>query len=288
MSEEVRRFWDRRPCNIRHSPVSVDEDPLRFSLQVTARKYRAEPHIPEFARFARWGGKRVLELGCGIGTDALEFARHGAQVWGIDISPLSIIVARKRQAALGLTRATFWVGNIEVNNDWGKCSLAGPVDLVYAFGSIHHTPNPAAAVKVAYENLKPGGVFKLMLYHRVSTKVARILLKNWRLPIMAVLAGDPGWIFRGKSVDETVALESEAQGGCPITYTYTQKAARELLENCGFSVEKMEVTHIFPYSIPHYTQHEYVKAWPWKVVPGPLFRWLESKLGWHLLITARK
>ena len=62
----VKEYWDQRPCNIRHSPAPIGS--RQYFDEVEARKYFVEPHIPAFAQFDRWRGKKVLEIGCGIGT----------------------------------------------------------------------------------------------------------------------------------------------------------------------------------------------------------------------------
>src|SRR6516164_3050373 len=96
----VRDYWNARPCNVRHStaPIGTRE----YFDQVETRKYFVEYHIPAFADFARWRGKRVLEIGCGIGTDTINFARAGAQVTAVDLSEKSVELARTRASVFGL------------------------------------------------------------------------------------------------------------------------------------------------------------------------------------------
>jgi hypothetical protein len=113
---------------------------------------------------------------------------------------------------------------------------------------------------------------KLMVYYRYSWKVLSVLVtrgtfRPWRLP-------------------EVVAQHSEAQTGCPITYTYTRLEARRLIENHGLRVTQTSVEHIFPYRIKEYVQYRYVKEWYFRLMPQPVFRWLERRFGWHLCLTA--
>src|SRR5262245_13428889 len=129
---DVRSYWDRRPCNIRHSPRPVGE--RAYFDEVERRKYFVEPHIPGFAEFDRWRGKRVLEIGCGIGTDTMNFARAGASVTALDLSLKSLEVARTRADVLGLAdQIQFVQGDAEHLSDFVEPE---PYDLIYSFGVI--------------------------------------------------------------------------------------------------------------------------------------------------------
>ena len=144
---DVQQYWDARPCNIRHStkPVGSKE----YFDEVEARKYLVEPHIPGFAEFGRWRGKRVLEVGCGIGTDSINFARAGAQLTAVDLSAESLRIARERADVMGVgDRIDFRQANAE---ELTSVVDDGPYDLVYSFGVIHHTPHPEAALAQMHE-----------------------------------------------------------------------------------------------------------------------------------------
>jgi 2-polyprenyl-3-methyl-5-hydroxy-6-metoxy-1,4-benzoquinol methylase len=267
--EEVKAYWNSRPCNIRHSPQEVGT--RGYFDEVEARKYFVEPHIPLFAEFGRWNGKKVLEIGCGIGTDTINFARNGALVTAVDVSNISLDLARKRAEVYGLQdRIRFYSGSAE------ELSSVIPVsqyDLIYSFGVIHHTPEPERVVEQLRNFSGPGTELKLMVYHRHSWKVFWILLKYGK--------------GRFWQLENLVAKYSEAQTGCPITYTYSRKEITGLIEKYGFSVQDVFVDHIFPYSIPEYTSYRYLKVWYFRWMPRLLFRWLERHFGWHLCVSAR-
>jgi 2-polyprenyl-3-methyl-5-hydroxy-6-metoxy-1,4-benzoquinol methylase len=266
--ERVREYWNSRPCNIRHSPKPVGTK--EYFDEVEARKYAVEPHIPLFADFPRWRGKKVLEIGCGIGTDTINFARHGAEVTVAELSEASLEIARTRAEVFGLAdRITFHNGNAEELTSFVP---VGPHDLVYSFGVIHHSPHPERILDGARSYLTPGGTLKVMVYNRLSWKVLWILLREGK-----------GRFWRWRRL---VAEHSEAQFGSPVTYTYTRAELRRLLESRGFRVQHMFVDHIFPYRIPEYREYRYVKVWYFRWLPTRAFRWLERRLGWHLCATA--
>lgn len=266
---DVRRYWDARPCNIRHSPKPVGS--REYFDEVEARKYFVEPHIPGFAEFERWQGKRVLEVGCGIGTDSINFARAGAQLTAVDLSAESLRIAQQRADVMGVQdRIEF----VQANAEELTSAVSGQqYDLIYSFGVIHHTPRPERALAEMRKLAAPGGTVKLMVYHRRSWKVLWILAAEGR--------------GRFWNADELIAKYSEAQTGCPVTYSYSRQAGRELVERAGFRVEDVSVDHVFPYRVRDYVEYRYVKEPYFRWMPEPLFRAFERRFGWHLLITAQ-
>jgi 2-polyprenyl-3-methyl-5-hydroxy-6-metoxy-1,4-benzoquinol methylase len=249
---EVRDYWNRRPCNIRHSdkPIGTRE----YFDEVEERKYFVEPHIPAFADFPRWNGKKVLEVGTGIGTDSINFARAGAQLTATELSDESLKVCKQRFEVFGLP-ATFYVA------DAGHLSDVVPVetyDLIYSFGVIHHSPHPELILEEIKKYMGPTSELRIMLYAKYSTK-------NFLI-----------WLG---------LMQPEAQAGCLIANTYSAQEVKDLLK--GYEITSIEKEHIFSYQIEAYKRYEYKKAFPWNVLPHFVFRWFEKKLGWHLLITAK-
>jgi SAM-dependent methyltransferase len=262
----VRQFWDAHPCNIRHSPHPVGT--REFFDDVERRKYFVEPHIPGFAEFARWRGKRVLEIGCGIGTTTISFARAGASVTAIDLSPESAALTAQRARVYGVEdRVRVHVGDAE------QLSTIVPVDrydLVYSFGVIHHSPHPERIVDEARRYMDSQSELRLMVYSRVSFKLFWIM-RNERVWDMS-------------RIDELIARNSEAQTGCPVTYTYTPESVRRLLK--GYRVLDVSKAHIFTWDIDAYRRYEYKKDAIWANVDDAELAELEQELGWHMLVRA--
>lgn len=251
--EDVKDYWNRRPCNIRHSPREVGT--REYFDEVEARKYFVEPHIPGFADFSRWNGKYVLEIGCGIGTDALNFVRNGAIYSAIELSEESLALARQRFELFDQAGDLRQMNAEELAQSFAPASF----DLVYSFGVIHHTPNPRAVIEEIRKVIRPDGELRMMLYAKRSWKAAMI---------------DAGFD------------QPEAQSGCPVAFTYDECDVHNLLSGL-FQPTEIRQDHIFPYQVEHYVNYQYIRQ-PWfEAMPTELFRALERGLGWHMLITAR-
>lgn len=267
--DKVRDYWNARPCNLRHSPAPVGT--REYFDELEARKYLVEPHIPSFAQFERWRGKRVLEIGCGLGTDTINFARAGAQVTAVDVSDKSLALVRRRAEVFGLTDRLTLIG---ADAEHLSAILPPqPFDLVYSFGVLHHSPRPRHIIQqMRAHYVHADSILKVMVYHRRSWKVFSILCGSAR-----------GRVW---SLDEHIARHSEAQTGCPVTYSYSRASVRNLL-GTDFLPVTLSVEHIFPFRVSDYVRYRYVKEWYFRHLPAAMFRALERRFGWHLCVTAR-
>jgi len=249
--DDVKKYWNDRPCNVRHS--KKDTGTKEYFDEVEEKRYTAEPHIPLFADFESYKGKKVLEVGCGMATEGINFVKHGAEYTGTDLSEESLELAKKRFGVYN-KEGKFYAGNSE------KLTSFVPVetyDLIYSFGVIHHSPHPEKIISEIKKYMNKDSTLKIMLYASESWK-------NYMI--------DAGYD------------QPEAQYGCPIAYTYTKDEVRELLD--GFDVT-IEQNHIFPYQIEPYKRGEFLKQ-PWfESMPDEIFEVLKKNLGWHLLITAK-
>ena len=251
--DDVKKYWDDRPCNVRHSNKEIGTK--EYFDEVERKRYTAEPHIPAFADFPRWKGKKVLEIGCGLGTEAINFAKHGADYTGTDLSIESLNLAQNRFKVYN-QKGRFFQGNAENLSSFVNVEK---YDLIYSFGVIHHSPNPNLIIDQIYKYMDDSTILKIMLYAKNSWK-------NYMI--------------------DAELDQPEAQYGCPIANTYTEDEVSNLLH--GLEILSIEQNHIFPYQIEPYKQGQFIKE-PWfESMPDKMFNTLKKNLGWHLLITARR
>lgn len=163
--------------------------------QIERRRYELEPFIPEYADFAGANGKTLLEIGVGLGTDFVRFARAGAKVTGIDLTEHGVQLVRRRLELEGLA------GDVRVADAEKLPFEDGSFERVYSWGVLHHTPRTEEAVREAMRVLAPGGDLCVMLYSRHSWLTYKIWVRH------ALLAGHPR-----RSLSNVLAAHVESEG----------------------------------------------------------------------------
>lgn len=290
LKERVRDFWQKNPCGTKFTDAEMG---TRAFYELTEEhRYAKEWHIPLAAGFEKTRGARVLEIGCGLGTDGAQFAKAGAIYTGVDLTSAAVELARKRFELFNLP-GDFRTADAE-KLDFPDESF----DLVYSHGVLHHTPDTAAAVKEIHRVLRVGGRAIVMLYHRDSynyrvnirllRRMGAHLLKNETgLKLVHRLTGEPVESLRehARSLkedarsylapDEFLSQHTDGAGN-PLARVYSRREARELFKD--FSEVKLAV-------------HFLNKRWL-PVVGNLLTRGMETRLasrwGWHLWIYATK
>jgi SAM-dependent methyltransferase len=156
----VRDFWQTSPCDswFTNEPRGTPA----FYRTLDEHRYKVHPSLQSAVDFERTKGLRVLEIGCGCGSEAERFARAGANYTAIDLT----------NAALNLTRKRFELANLEgrfVQGDAENLPFAADsFDFVYSHGVLHHTPDTPRTIREIHRVLSPGGRAVVMLYYRDS------------------------------------------------------------------------------------------------------------------------
>jgi SAM-dependent methyltransferase len=290
LKERVRAFWQSHPCGTKFSDAEMGTP--EFFERVEAHRYTKEWHIPEAADFAGARGLRVLEIGCGLGTDGAQFAQAGAQYTGIDLTEAAIELARKRFELSGL-KGEFRVADAE-SLDFADESF----DRVYSHGVLHHTPDIARAVAEIHRVLKPRGRAIVMLYHRGSYNYrigirvlrragARLLKSEDGIRIIHRLTGEPvdslrqhAGLLEGKnkppiSSDEFLSQSTDGAEN-PLARVYSRREARELFKD--FREIELRAYFLNKRFIPLIGN----------LLPRAVESALASRWGWHLWIYATK
>lgn len=245
---EVRRYWQAKPCNTDYS--AKPEGTIEWSDEIEENRYALEPFIHAFAQFTRWRGKKVLEVGCGVGTDCLQFARAGADMHAVDLTEKGVEITRRRLALNGLS-ADVRVGDAEALPFEDNL-----FDLVYSWGVLHHSPDTEKAVSEAHRVLKPKGRFVIMLYNRRSIIAGRLYLHY------GLKAGRPFRTFR-----DILASHMESAG----TKAFTVSELRQMFS-------RFDRQHISPV----------LTAGDIERFPKWLHRWLPPAWGWFAVISGFK
>ncbi len=290
LKERVRAFWQENPCGTRFADAPPGS--RRFYELVEEHRYAKEWHIPIAADFGVATGLKVLEIGCGLGTDGAQFAKAGADYTGIDLTDAAIDLAQKRFDLFGLA-GKFQTADAE-NLDFDDNSF----DLVYSHGVLHHTPDTARAVKEVHRVLRPGGRVVVMLYHRGSYNYrinisvlrragAQLLRWNSGVNLVHRLTGEPVDSLRqhakklnddknGYLSSEEFLSQNTDGAGNPLARVYSRSEARELFKD--FSEIELRTFFLNKRWLPVLGN----------LLPRSIESTLASRWGWHLWIYAKK
>ena len=287
---DTEAFWSANQPGFRftsHVPGTRE-----FYAAVELHRYELEPHIPSVVRFEAWQNRDVVEVGCGIATDGIQFARAGARYVGVDQSATALALARNRFELEGLSPAFF---------QSQATSLPLPdssMDLLFA-RLIHHLDDTEAAVREFHRVLRPGGVALVMVYHRnsfnywVSIMALRRLLASLLLlpgvsAAAARLTNERPNVLDGHRhllrshgmryvTDRQLFLANNTDGpGNPLSKVYSRR----------------DIEALFRDFWPRAVRCRYLNL---RLYPGGarlarsrLALALERRVGWHLYVEARK
>jgi 2-polyprenyl-3-methyl-5-hydroxy-6-metoxy-1,4-benzoquinol methylase len=286
--DEVEQFWSAHPCGSdQSSAVSRRE----YFQEIENRRYRLIRDIPEMARFGHFAGKEVLEVGCGIGTDGVQFARHGASYTGINLDAGSTQLAKE---CFAVCQAT---GTIAQMNAEAMSFPDNSFDHVYSLGVIHHTPHPERIVKEIHRVLRPGGSITVMIYNRSSInyhveimflrKIFRLLLTPRFAPrfFAFALGLDTSKLDRHRSImlsermtpERWISINTDGPD-CPLARVYSRAEALSLFRSGGFRELR---TSIRFFNTEHY-------GYLGRCIPAGLADALGRRWGWSRWIEGRK
>ena len=263
--DAVRDFWNDAACGEKLLLSSFDIEGFRAQA---AERYRLEPYIVPFADFAGATGRDVLEIGLGLGADHERFAQSGANLHGVDLTPRAVEITRHRLEMQGLA------SDLRVGDAEALPFAEGSFDLVYSWGVIHHSPDTAQAAREILRVLKPGGSFRVMVYHAWSLVGLMLWLRY------GLARGKP---FTSMAEIYSTWLES------PGTKAYTCREAGQLFAGASDVETRVELTHGDLLESGAGQRHEgRMLAFARRVWPRWLLRRVARQFGLFLLVSGTK
>jgi SAM-dependent methyltransferase len=165
LNREVRVYWNDRIHDLEMTDQPVGTK--AFFDELDDYRFDKLAYLPKVVDFGGYRGQRLLEIGCGIGTDLVRFAAGGARVAGVDLSETAIRLARQNMDLHGHPAASSSSGTASRC----RCRTAS-FDVVYAHGVLQYSADPRGIVEEALRVLRPGGSAIFMVYNRVSWLMA--------------------------------------------------------------------------------------------------------------------
>lgn len=211
----VRDYWNR---HIHDLDISTHAPGTReFFADLDQYHFEKLHHLPRLIDFDGYRGKKVLDVGCGAGTDLMRFARGGAIVTGVDVSASAIALAKQNFAQQGLH------ADLREADGEHLPFADNEFDFVFAHGVVQYTSGDQALVNEVRRVVKPGGTAVFQVYNRISwlnalSKVMKVPLEHDDAPVLRrYSAGEFRALLTGfrdiRVVEERFPVKSRLHGG---------------------------------------------------------------------------
>ncbi len=221
---EAKAQWSHDPAGALAAETESLGTPESFA-RVESYRYDEQPWMHETFEFERYADREVLEIGVGLGTDHLQFARAGANLTGIDLTPRCVELTRSRLEQEGKPP------NVHVMDAETLAFPDASFDAVYSFGVLHHIPDMEASFREIRRVLRPGGVFVGALYNRHSAFHARIQLERLLLPR-----------YRRQPIGKRI--EHSTGDAAPYVRLLTRRELARILREAGFTRVSITKRHL--------------------------------------------
>jgi SAM-dependent methyltransferase len=182
MIDSIQRYWNERIHDLEMTDRAVGT--REFFDDLDEYRFDKLRYLPRLVDFSGYRGRRVLEVGCGIGTDLVRFARGGAEVTGVDLSATAIDLTRRNFDWHGVAAKELRVADGE-RLPFADASF----DVTYAHGVVQYTADASRLIEECHRVLVPGGEAIFMVYNRVSwlnalSKVMKVPLEHEDAPVL--------------------------------------------------------------------------------------------------------
>lgn len=212
-NKNEKEYWETR---LPQSYItSMQPGTAEYEKTVIRVRYQKYEYLKRFVRAPRFAGKKLLEIGTGIGTDLLYFKKQGAQVTGIDITESSIQICKKRFAYYNFS------GDFQVMDAKNLKFQDNYFDVVYSFGVLHHLKETKQAIQEIKRVLREGG-----------TALIRVNAKGWWYYLRIFL-----WqgLLKGKmfqmSKQQIINSNTYIKGSSPLVKYYSRRQVRQLFND---------------------------------------------------------
>jgi 2-polyprenyl-3-methyl-5-hydroxy-6-metoxy-1,4-benzoquinol methylase len=199
--------WNERSEFARFSPEWYEDIDQRWLQSVRLFTGASNP-FEELMDLPSISGKRVLEIGCGMGFHTEMMLRAGANLTSIDLSETSVKSTRRRLEVKGLA------GDVRQMDAEQLEFEDNEFDMVWSWGVIHHSAHTGRILDQIRRSLKPGGDVRLMVYNLDGTQAYVTMMRRYLLGF-----------WRGKSLDEQLWRDTD---GFTARF-YTRDQWRDLL-----------------------------------------------------------